>query len=180
MRGHRHASLNHISSQIGLERLHKDGNLVLGRIFRAHGYAMTREQEAILRVLKNSTDINQAELAARSGQERNNLSRTLNILEGKGLVSRQISSTDRRNCIIRITPEGKRLYAAVHKAMEEYHQVLFAGFSREEIDELANLVHRLTKNLETYLYGGEAVTQQQAETEDNGKPIAPSIIQGKS
>ena len=55
------------------------------RLFRAHGYDITREQEVILRELCERDGVHQADLARRVGQDRNNLSRTLEILTLKKL-----------------------------------------------------------------------------------------------
>lgn len=141
--------------QIKLGKFHKTINLTMSRIFKAHGYNITREQEAILRALCVFDGVNQAELAARAGQERNNLSRTLNILESKGLVSRQTCSTDKRNSVVYITPEGRALHATVYKAIEEYRHILFKGLTMEQVRDFADMVHRLTGNLEDYLNGKE-------------------------
>lgn len=137
--------------RIRLNKFHKTINLAMTRIFKAHGFNITREQEAILRALCSTEGINQAELAVLAGQERNNLSRTLNILEEKGLVSRIVCPTDRRNSVVHITSEGRKLHAAVYKAIEEYQHTLFNGLTMEQIQTFADTVHFLTQNLEDYL-----------------------------
>lgn len=141
--------------RIRLNKFHKTINLAMSRIFKAHGFNITREQEAILRALCSTEGINQAELAMLAGQERNNLSRTLNILEEKGLVSRIVCPTDRRNSVVHITREGRKLHASVYKAIEEYHHTLFNGMTMEQIQLFADTVHSLTKNLEDYLHNSE-------------------------
>ena len=119
--------------RIKLNKFHKTINLAMGRIFKAHGFNITREQEAILRALCSTEGVNQAELAMLAGQERNNLSRTLNILEEKGLVTRIVCPTDRRNSVVHITREGRKLHAMVYKAIEEYQHVLYNGLTMEQI-----------------------------------------------
>ncbi len=137
--------------QVRLNKFHKTINLTMTRIFKAYGFNITREQEAILRALCSTEGINQAELATLAGQERNNLSRTLNILEEKGLVSRRTCPNNRRNSLVHITAEGRRLHGEVYKAIEEYQQILFGGLSMEEIQNFVNTTHYLTQNLENYL-----------------------------
>lgn len=137
--------------RIKLGKFHKTINLTMSRIFKSHGHNITREQEAILRALCVSDGINQAELAARAGQERNNLSRTLNILESKGWVTRSVCPADKRNSVVYITEEGRELHDKVYDSIEEYRHVLFRGLTMEQVQEFADMVHRLTANLEDYL-----------------------------
>ena len=137
--------------QIKLNKFNKTINLVMSRIIRSHGYNITREQEAILRALCIFDGINQAELATRAGQERNNLSRTLTILEDKGLITRKVCTTDKRNSLVFVTPKGREVHAEVYKAIVEYRNILFAGMSMEEVEAFSETVNTLTANLNRYL-----------------------------
>lgn len=137
--------------RIPMARFNKAINLVMSRLFRAHGYSITREQEAILRELVRGDGINQVELALRTGQERNNLSRTLTILENKNLILRETCPQDKRNCLIYITREGRAQHEGIFEAIEAYRAVLFQGLTPEEIQDVADKIIRLTGNLERYL-----------------------------
>lgn len=139
--------------RIKLALFHKLVNLTMARLFRAHGHDITREQEVILRELRQQDCINQVELAVRTGQDRNNLSRTLHILESKGLVVRDLCSTDKRNSLVFITDLGRRLHERANQAVEEYRQILFSGFSQEEIEAFAEMIRRLSSNLSSYIDG---------------------------
>lgn len=152
--------------RIKLNKFHKTINLVMSRIFKVYGCNITREQEAILRALVAFDGVNQAELAVRAGQERNNLSRTLGILEEKGLVSRVTCTTDKRNSLVYITPAGRDFHREAYRAVEEYRRILFKGMTMEQIHAFSDVIQRLTRNLEEYLeeQGGEG------SPEDDGKP----------
>ena len=126
-------------------------NLTMARLFRTDGLDVTREQEAILRELVQGDGISQVELATRTGQDRNNLSRTLDLLVGKGLACRQASSNDRRQSLVFLTKSGKELESAAYEAVNEYREILFRGFNQQEIDAFAAAIERLTSNLETFL-----------------------------
>jgi len=126
-------------------------NLTMARLFRTDGLDVTREQEAILRELAQADGISQVELATRTGQDRNNLSRTLDLLVGKGLALRKASSTDRRQSLVFLTQSGKELESAAYESINAYRAILFKGFSQQEVDAFAVAVERLTSNLETFL-----------------------------
>lgn len=140
--------------RIRLTLLQKTVNLAMTRLFRAHGYDITREQEGILRELCERDGVNQADLARRVGQDRNNLSRTLEILTLKKLVVRDVSDSDRRQSIVYITEQGRLLHKGVYKAVDAYRGILFRGFSQNEIETFSTMVERLTANLESFLEPG--------------------------
>lgn len=137
--------------RIRLAYFNKLINLVMSRQFQEHGLDITREQEAILRELSQQDGCNQAELAQRTGQDRNNLSRTLDILAVKNLVLREPSLNDKRNSIVRLTDVGRQMQRQALEAVDAYRDVLFKGFTQEEINAYAHMVVRLTANLESYV-----------------------------
>lgn len=137
--------------RIRLAYFNKLINLVMSRQLQEHGLDITREQEAILRELSLQEGCNQAELAQRTGQDRNNLSRTLDILASKDLVQKEARSDDKRNSVVRLTALGRQIQKRALDAVDAYRDVLFAGFTQDEIDTYAELISRLTKNLESYV-----------------------------
>lgn len=155
--------------QIKLNKFNKTINLAMSRIFKAYGYNVTREQEAILRALVAFDGVNQAELAARTGQERNNLSRTLGILEDKGFISRKTCASDKRNSLVYITPAGREFHAHVFRAIEQYRHILFKGLTMEQIYAFSDIIQLLTRNLEEYLEGQEPLPSPEKE-EGAGSP----------
>ena len=153
----------HSFPQVKLNLFHKAINLTMQRMFKARGLNITREQEAILRALCATEGVNQADLAARAGQERNNLSRTLSILESKGLVRREICAADKRNSLVYVTREGRKLHASAYEVIEEFRSVLFKGLTPAEVETFTDTIHRLTANLEHFLAASEKDGPQPGE-----------------
>lgn len=137
--------------RIKLSLLHKLINVVMARLFKAYGCDITREQEVILRELRQRDGVNQIGLTSRVGQDRNNLSRTLDILQSKKLVVRDVCNSDRRSSLVYITDEGRALHKAAYQAIQEYRKILFRGFSQEEVDAFGDMIGRLNDNLESFL-----------------------------
>lgn len=140
---------------IPLARFNKTANLAIKRILAAHSTHITREQEVILRHLCRQDGINQVELAARVGQERNNLSRTLTILEDKNYIERKVCRQDKRNSLVFVTETGRQVHAEAYNAMQIYRSVLFMGFTPDEIEQFAATIHELIANLEEYTENGD-------------------------
>lgn len=137
--------------RIKLSLFHKLINLTMARLFKTYGYDITREQEVILRELRQCDGVNQVDLASRVGQDRNNLSRTLGILESKKLVMRDVCNSDTRSSLVYITDKGCALHEGAYRAVNEYRQILFRGFSQEEADTFADMIRRLSGNLASFL-----------------------------
>lgn len=98
---------------------------------------------AYVNSIDGAPDIDQGGLAARIGVDRNTTSLLVRSLESKGLLTQQVSEADRRVRLIRLTPEGEELYAALHpKALAAQHQVL-AGLSPADREVLLDLLIRV-------------------------------------
>ena len=137
--------------RLPLARFDKLVNLTLSRLLKRIGCPITRQQEIILRELRRADGLSQGELAARVGQDRNNLSRTLQLLERRKLITRHVRGSDRRSFDVRITAAGREVHKQAFKAIEAYWKILFDGFSQDEIEGFARTIHRLSDNLSTYI-----------------------------
>ena len=155
--------------RIRLAYFNKLVNLAMSRQFQLHGLDVTREQEAILRELAQGDGCNQAELAQRTGQDRNNLSRTLGLLEAKQLVTRDASRDDKRHSVVRLTPSGRRMQQQALQAVDRYRAALYAGFTPREIDDFARALGRLTANLEAAL-GASGPAPRAPKEEGHARP----------
>ncbi len=92
--------------RLRLSRLSDFMDRSVSRRFQACGFDITNRQENALRNLRMYGSMSQTSLAEYTGQDRNSLSRTLAILEKKGLVEKRGSQDDRRFCEVSITPKG--------------------------------------------------------------------------
>lgn len=84
------------------------------------GYALTPEQYNVLRILKGShpSPLCVKEIAGRLIERNSNVPRIADRLEIKKLVKRSVSSEDRRETLMQITPAGLNMLEAANKAIE--------------------------------------------------------------
>lgn len=83
-----------------------------------------------------------AELSRCNNVDTSTMTRMLDRLENKGLVTRTRNSSDRRVFNIELTQEGRRLAERIpHLIAESLNQHL-RGFSREEFETLQSLLRR--------------------------------------
>lgn len=84
-----------------------------------------------------------SELSRRLMVTNGNLTGLIEALVGERLVSRAVSSTDRRTQIVRLTPAGKRALDAMTPEHERWIDDMFAGLSTDECEQLGTLLGRL-------------------------------------
>ena len=93
----------------------------------------------------------------RDGLKMNELSRLLMVtggnvtaivdqLEKEGLVERFDEPGDRRSWLIRLTPSGRKSFAEMARAHEQWVVELLAGLSSRERDELLKLLAKLKQH----------------------------------
>lgn len=88
------------------------------------------------------------ELCASATQGAANMTRIANALLARGLITRHSGTHDRRRVVIRITAAGRRLLTKVLPPLFPPIDAAFAGFSRNERDELGRLLCKLAINLD--------------------------------
>lgn len=106
----------------------------VNRSFHAAGYDITNQQENILRNLRVQGPMNQTRLAEFTGQDRNSLSRTLAIMEKRGLIEKKICEGDKRYCEIFITHHGEDIHDELLKVLEEWRNKIFCKMEIEELN----------------------------------------------
>jgi DNA-binding MarR family transcriptional regulator len=119
-------------------------------IFKSFG--ITKEQSTVLKILfyASTSRVNINYIIVRMLDKNSNVSRLVDKLESKNLVSRKTAESDKRVAEIRITPEGTLLYLSIEKAMAGIEKKL-NNFTDEEIIKLNNLLDKL-RNKNTTIY----------------------------
>lgn len=89
----------------------------------------------------------QIQLAKAIGIEQPSLVRTLDQLEDKGLISRQICASDRRAKRIGLTESAMPIITAMEDVINKTRGEILTGISSEELDLLMNLIGRIEQNI---------------------------------
>lgn len=101
----------------------------------------------IMNRLFESGGISQKELSERTLKDQGSLTRTLDRMEKKGLVKRQINPSDRRSFLISLTDKGLAVRNRIVPIAVECIEDAVKGFTEEEVDTLAALLKKLILNL---------------------------------
>lgn len=98
-------------------------------------------QYNVLRILRGAADgLACGEIGARLITRDPDITRLLDRLEKRGLISRCRETTDRRMVLTRITQEGLEVLARLDKPVQEAHRKQLGHLGRERLRALAELL----------------------------------------
>jgi DNA-binding MarR family transcriptional regulator len=111
----------------------------LVRIIKAEGLSGT--QYNVLRILRGAPEgLACGEIASRMITRDPDITRLLDRLEKRGLVSRCRETKDRRTVMTRITPAGLKLLSRLDEPVQGTHRKLLGHLGRERLRTLAQLL----------------------------------------
>lgn len=115
------------------------------------GVSLDRALFPLLIVIERKGPIGVVELAELVGRDHTTVSRQIAKLDGFGLINRRPSKTDKRVREAVITSKGKKMASSIDTARERLATVLFAKWSRRDLQDLARLMRRFADDLQALL-----------------------------
>jgi DNA-binding MarR family transcriptional regulator len=91
------------------------------------------------------------ELSRRLMVSNGNVTGVVDRLVAEGLVARAPSPHDRRSALVRLTPEGRRQFAAMAAEHEGWIADMLAGLTPDEVQTLMDLLGRAKRSLKDSL-----------------------------
>ncbi|MFF4490771.1 MarR family winged helix-turn-helix transcriptional regulator [Streptomyces sp. NPDC001544] len=113
------------------------------RLMALAGVPLDRAAVALLRQVADSEPLRPGGLAQRLGVEASHVTRTVQQLQKAGYVTRVPDPHDRRAQRIELTSLGRQAVDRVREAGARGMQLALAGWSPEELRQLATLFHRM-------------------------------------
>jgi len=110
--------------------------------------ALTPAQFGVLTVLQSHPGLGQSSLARALGFDKVTVLRVLRGLETRGLVSRAPAEDNRRNMSVALTREGEQVLQQAQKPAERAYKRLMGPLTREQQEQLLDLLQLLTGELE--------------------------------
>ena len=105
------------------------------------GEDLSATQYNVLRILRGAPDgLTCGEIGNRMITRDPDITRLLDRLEKRSLVSRCRETKDRRMVLTRITPEGLKLLARMDDPVQEEHRKLLGHLGKEKLRALAGLL----------------------------------------
>ncbi|HEV8596231.1 MAG TPA: MarR family transcriptional regulator [Candidatus Dormibacteraeota bacterium] len=116
----------------------------LDRRLAEHG--LTSQQAALLMLSRMLRQPNPIQMADRLGTDTAGMTRLIDRLESKGLVSRKTSPDDRRSIVIALGPKSRHVLPRLLPAFRQVESGLLDGFDEREVSALSGMLRRLLKN----------------------------------
>jgi DNA-binding MarR family transcriptional regulator len=116
-------------------------------LLREAGVSLDRALFPLLVVIRRRGPIAVGELADRVGRDYTTVSRQVGKLENLGLVMRRTAKMDRRVTEAIVTDKGQAMSEALDAARERLAGMALAGWSENDLEDLARLLRRFANNL---------------------------------
>ncbi len=115
----------------------------LGQVLEPHG--LTGQQYNVLRILRGARPdpLPTMEIAHRMMEQTPGVTRLLDRLETKGLVTRERCGDDRRQVLCTITPLGLRLLAGLDEPVDRADEALLGALDESEMRQLIAYLSRI-------------------------------------
>ena len=113
------------------------------------GVSLDRALFPLLIVIDRKGPIGVVELGELVGRDYTTVSRQITKLDNLHLIKRQRSKTDSRVREAVITAKGKEMTSAIDAARERMAAVLFAKWSKRDLQDLARLMRRFADDLQS-------------------------------
>ena len=111
------------------------------------GLDITQEQYFILIKLWERDGQYQVELADEIFQDNPNITRILDNLEKKELITRKADTKDRRKFRIFLTKKGKELHGVVKKNAPKARKSDYEGLDNRDFEEVKRVLNNIEKNI---------------------------------
>lgn len=108
---------------------------------------ITVDQWVLLKVIDESGELSQRELAIKSNRDPASITRTLDLLEEKRLILRTPAPDSRRTYHISLSSGGVQLINRNMKMVNAHRAKSIEGFSNEETSVLLDMLIRIQKNM---------------------------------
>lgn len=118
---------------------------------------VTADQFVLLCVLAKGSSLTQQDLARRSSSDPNTIRPMLDILEGRGLVTRQWHPSDGRARTVELTTKGLKAWKKLIAASEPVRERLLAAFRPAEIRTVLNILGRIAEAMDFPYSMGQAI-----------------------
>jgi DNA-binding MarR family transcriptional regulator len=114
----------------------------------AEAHGVTVSQWRYLRELWEEEGLSSGELTRRVGRQGPTTVVAVKLLDREGLVTVEISETDRRKSVIRLTPRGRRLAAIMSPLIRDVNDRAMSDLTNAEIRTFKRLIVRIQRRLD--------------------------------
>jgi MarR family transcriptional regulator, temperature-dependent positive regulator of motility len=113
-------------------------------------FGLTRPEILSLIFLCYKDGISASDICDFSGHLKNNISRAVTALEGKGLIRREPDKFDSRRLVIYITTNGRKLHGQFMPGLQLREQEMMNCLSAKEQNDMTRLLRKLCNHTQNW------------------------------
>lgn len=131
-----------------IEKTNKISKIYSQKEFERVGLPLTVDQWILLKIIQESQPISQKELAQKSMRDPASITRTLDLLQKKEWIVREIITGNRRQYDLKLTVKGKGLIKKHMEMVQNHRKLSIEGFTNDELLQLNEMLKRIQKNMQ--------------------------------
>jgi len=130
--------------------LHRYGHVYVGRQLKQ--YNIGKGQYTFLNALYKKDGVRQEQLSDYLKIDKGTTAKAIKKLEDDEYIIRKVDTKDKRAYNVYLTDKALKINPLVRKAMTDWLNILFLGFSEEEKKTSLSLLERMGKNATTFTH----------------------------
>jgi len=130
-----------------LDKTNKNAKMYSQREFDRKKLGITVDQWVLLKIIEESGQLSQSELAVKSLRDPASITRTLDLLEKKQFILREAIANNRRQYNVRLTKTGVGFIKKHMGMVKKHRKRSIRGFSPGELESLKSMLQRIQKNM---------------------------------
>lgn len=113
---------------------------------RLKKYGLGFSEQWVLMYLSAHSNVNQEAITKSFMIDKGSIAKTVSKLEAKGLIERIVNPENKRENIISLSVEGKKILGAMRAVLEEWNSSVYEDISEEEIEVAQRVMEKMVKN----------------------------------
>lgn len=140
-----------LNKQVGvfLNLVHCQFKQYLNKIFQRHGFNLTPEQFLVMDTLWDEGVLSQQQIADIIIKDKNSVTKLIDALEKKGLVSRITDPLDRRLNKIYITQKAASIKDDITQIALDSTNAIVKGIPKDELVTFVKVLNKMSDNINT-------------------------------
>jgi DNA-binding MarR family transcriptional regulator len=135
-------------SGYNIERTAKLMKLSFSRYLQIHGHGyITVDQWVILQLIYKHGELSQQAISDLSLKDAPTVTRILDLLVQKNMITRSIDRLDRRKFTIKLTQRGQEVYHLILPILQRFREEAYDGITDKELGLLDSVISKIFFNL---------------------------------
>lgn len=133
-----------------LERTFRITKLSFIKVFNKLQVDITPDQWVLLDTLNNMGELSQKEISEQSFKDAATISRIIDKLEKKSLVTRKSEQKDRRKTTIKLTEKGQETVEICQQEIDRLRRHSWQNLTEEDYENFQRIMNQVFHNFDSY------------------------------